>query len=140
MARRSRGVPQVMAYCGKSPSSARCAASPSSRGGGKLGMPWARLMPSYWLFTRVISRMTDSVNPCTRCEMPIIARSPSREPPVPLDGIPRDALRLQPGHASLEAVLRALQLEHDPAVVGPHLSAADVGKQIEVLDAEREDT
>jgi hypothetical protein len=47
MARRSDGVPQVIAYWWKSPSMARWAASISSRGGGKFGMPWARLMPSY---------------------------------------------------------------------------------------------
>src|SRR5215467_15468626 len=69
MARRSRGAPQVIAYWWKSPSSARWAASTSSRGGGKLGMPWARLMPSCSLLTRVISRITDSVKPCTRLEI-----------------------------------------------------------------------
>src|SRR6267142_1414229 len=69
MARRSDGVPHVIAYWWKSPSMARWAASISSRGGGKLGIPWARLMPSYWLLTRVISRITDSVNPWTRLEI-----------------------------------------------------------------------
>src|SRR5262245_60436691 len=69
MARRRRGVPHVMAYWWKSPSSARWAASTSTSGGRKFGMPWARLMPPCWLFTRVISRMTDSVNPCTRFEI-----------------------------------------------------------------------
>ena len=56
-------MPQVIAYWWKSPSMARWAASMSSRGGLKFGIPWARLMPSYWLLTRVISRITDSVNP-----------------------------------------------------------------------------
>src|SRR3990172_4652857 len=48
---------------------ARWAASRSSLGGGKLGIPWARLTPPYWLLTRVISRITDSVNPWTRLEI-----------------------------------------------------------------------
>src|ERR1041384_7465908 len=69
MAARRGGAPQVIAYWWKSPSSARCAASTTARGGGKFGMPWARFTPPYWLTTRVISRMTDSVNPWTRSEM-----------------------------------------------------------------------
>src|SRR3989304_4614399 len=48
---------------------ARWAASRSSLGGAKLGIPWARLTPPYWLLTRVISRITDSVNPWTRLEI-----------------------------------------------------------------------
>src|SRR5713101_187555 len=58
-----------MAYWWKSPSMARWAASRISLGGGKLGIPWARLIPSCWLLMRVISRMTDSVNPWTRFEI-----------------------------------------------------------------------
>ena len=69
MARRRPGVPHVMAYWWKSPSSARCAASMTARGGGKFGIPWARLTPPCWATTRVISRMTDSVNPWTRREI-----------------------------------------------------------------------
>src|ERR671925_62381 len=61
MARRRLGVPHVIAYWWKSPSIARCAASSSSGGGEKFGIPWARLTPPSWLTTRVISRMTDSV-------------------------------------------------------------------------------
>ena len=38
-------------------------------GGRKFGMPWARFTPPYWLTTRVISRMTDSVKPWTRWEI-----------------------------------------------------------------------
>src|SRR6266850_3538015 len=57
---------------------ARCAASISAWGGRKFGMPWARFTPPYWLTTRVISRMTDSVNPWTRREMG--TRSPSAPP------------------------------------------------------------
>src|SRR5688500_13549311 len=106
MARRSRGVPHVIAYWWKSPSSARWAASTSARGGGKFGIPWARLIPSYWLFTRVISRMTDSVKPWTRFEIPIIGREPLREHHVALNGIHGDALLLEPGHPLLEPVLR----------------------------------
>src|SRR5206468_1654713 len=65
MARRSGGAPQVTEYWWKSPSSAWWAASMSSRGGGKFGMPCARFTPPSWSTTRVISRITDSVNPCT---------------------------------------------------------------------------
>src|SRR5437762_7451109 len=36
----------------------------SSRGGGKF-VPCARFTPPSWSTTRVISRITDSVNPCT---------------------------------------------------------------------------
>src|SRR5262245_11611852 len=133
MAWRRRGVPQVMAYWWKSPSRARCAASTSSRGGGKFGMPCARLMPLYWLFTRVISRMTDSVKPWTRFEIPIIAPPPSRQHHVALDGVHRDALLLEPGHALLQAVLGALQLQHHPAVVALDVGPANVGHEVEVL-------
>src|SRR5262247_1103658 len=59
---------------------ARWAASISSRGGGKFGIPWARLMPSYWLLTRVISRITDSVQPWGRI---VIARMAEARPPLP---------------------------------------------------------
>src|SRR5712691_4034121 len=130
MARRSDGVPQVIAYWWKSPSMARWAASTSSRGGGKLGMPWARLMPSYWLLTRVISRMTDSVKPCTRLE--IIWR-PSGEDDVVLDGIDRDALPLEPRHSRFQPLGGAFQLEHAPAVIGPDIGAPDIGDEVEVL-------
>src|SRR5262245_41333805 len=70
MARRSPGAPQVIAYWWKSPSRARCAASTTAAGGAKFGIPWARLTPPYWSQTRVISRITDSVNPCTLLEIP----------------------------------------------------------------------
>src|SRR5215813_5069159 len=122
-----------MAYWWKSPSRARCAASTSSRGGGKFGMPCARLMPSYWLFTRVISRMTDSVKPWTRREIPLIAPPLSRQHHVALDGVHRDALFLQPGHALVQAVLGTLELQHDPAVVLLDVGPADVGHEVEVL-------
>src|SRR4029450_22041 len=110
MARRSRGVPQVIAYWWKSPSKARWAASTSSRGGGKLGIPWARLMPSCWLFTRVISRMTDSVNPCTRCEIPIMTAAPSA-PGSARRALPasRDGGHDRHGVASLQRGLGALE-------------------------------
>src|SRR5687767_3189523 len=75
MARRRDGVPHVIAYWWKSPSMARCAASRSSFGGAKFGMPWARLTPPCWFTTRVISRMTDSVKPCTRSDMRLMAAS-----------------------------------------------------------------
>src|SRR6266545_313060 len=142
MARRRRGVPQVIAYWWKSPSMARCAASSTSLGGGKFGIPWARLIPPYWLLTRVISRITDSVKPCTRLE--IIgapwsrrirrARAGSagksrdevlRQAAAALDGIHRDAL--------LQPLLRAFQPEHAPAVAGLDVAAADIGRDAEVL-------
>src|SRR3954470_13917532 len=75
MARRRLGAPHVTAYWWKSPSSARCAASISACGGRKFGMPWARLTPPCCMTTRVISRMTDSVNPWTRCEIGRLAAS-----------------------------------------------------------------
>src|SRR5262249_21096744 len=80
MAWRSPGVPHVIAYWWKSPSSARWAASTTAGGGAKFGMPWARLTPPYWLTTRVISRMTDSVNPWTRSEIRTrVGSAPSRD-------------------------------------------------------------
>src|SRR6266704_5310831 len=89
-----------MAYWWKSPSMARWAASRISVGGGKLGIPWARLIPSCWLLMRVISRMTDSVNPWTRFE--ITAGSGGSAP----SGYGRDD-----GHlvSRLELRLRALE-------------------------------
>src|SRR2546427_711883 len=42
-------------------------------------MPCARLTPPTSLTTRVISRMTDSVNPCTRFEIRVALM---RDPPV----------------------------------------------------------
>ena len=79
MAPRRLGAPHVIAYWWKSPSMARCAASISAWGGRKFGMPWARFTPPYWPTTRVISRMTDSVNPWTRWEIRIRA-GPQRPP------------------------------------------------------------
>src|SRR6266436_2453220 len=111
---------------------ARCAASSNSGGGGKFGMPCARLIPPYWSLTRVISRITDSVNPCTRRE--IIGRGAgSGENDVALDGVHRHALLLEPGDALLEPLLGALQLQHTPAVVGLDVGAANIGDDIEVL-------
>ncbi len=79
-------MPQVIAYWWKSPSIARWAASISSRGGGKFGIPWARLMPSYWLLTRVISRITDSVKPWTRLEIMRRGRLAGRYRPPAMAG------------------------------------------------------
>src|SRR3990172_3279787 len=117
MARRRLGVPQVIAYWWKSPSMARWAASSSSRGGGKSGIPCARLTPPCWLTTRVISRMTDSVKPWTRRE---ITRR-LREHDVALERVHLDARLLEPADAALEGRLVAVQLERHPAVGGPSL-------------------
>ncbi len=62
MARRKAFAPQVMAYWLSSASMAAFAASFSSAGQGKSGKPCARLMPSCARQSRVISRITDSVN------------------------------------------------------------------------------
>src|SRR3972149_5125641 len=101
MPRLGLGAPHVMAYWWKSPSRARWAASTSSRGGGKLGMPWARVMPPGWGPPRGLARITRSVNPCTRFEIPVIG-APSRQEDVMLDGVHRHALRLEPGHPPIE--------------------------------------
>src|SRR5687768_4596907 len=125
MARRSDGVPQVIAYWWKSPSMARWAASISSRGGGKFGMPWARLMPSYWLLTRVISRITDSVKPWTRLEI-MPRRWVARALPAARDG--RDDGDLV---ALLEGRGRALQ---EPDVFLVDVDVDEAAKLAAVLD------
>ncbi len=45
-------------------------------------MPWARLMPPCWSLTRVISRITDSVNPWTRLEIAEVATRGQRPPAI----------------------------------------------------------
>src|SRR6266496_4873332 len=55
-----------------SPRIAAHAASFIGSGIGKSGKPWARLIAPYWFATRVISRMTDSVNVEARCAVVII--------------------------------------------------------------------
>ena len=61
-AARKLGAPQVMAYwCGPVwATSAR--RSVISAGGSKSGKPWDRLMASYFMDTRVMRRITESVN------------------------------------------------------------------------------
>src|SRR5437588_2899602 len=71
IAARSSGSPQVMAYWLTSAMIAAQAASLSSCGAAKSGNPWARLMPrSPWRrrISRVISRITDSVNRVDRLD------------------------------------------------------------------------
>src|SRR3982075_2085157 len=58
----SAGLPQVIAYWLMSPLIAAHAASFIGSGIGKSGNPCARLIAPYWFATRVISRITDSVN------------------------------------------------------------------------------
>src|SRR3990172_3673821 len=127
MARRRRGVPQVIAYWWKSPSMARWAASSSSRGGAKFGTPGGGLPPPCWLTTRVISRMTDSVKPWTRRE---ITRR-LREHDVALERVHLDARLLEPADAALEGRLVAVQLERHPPVVGLDVGPADVDDDVE---------
>ena len=69
IARRNSRAPQVMAYWFTSAQMARTAASFTSAGAAKSGNPWARLMASCSMASRVISRMTDSVNCCALSEM-----------------------------------------------------------------------
>src|SRR5579875_4102989 len=84
MASRSTLAPQVVAYWWYSPprASAAWAASTISAGGSKSGKPWAKLMarsgPWRARFTRVISRMTDSVNLEALALSPIVT-SPSTD-------------------------------------------------------------
>src|SRR6185503_4460613 len=52
---------------------------------------------------------------------------------VALDGIHRDALLLEPGHALVQPILGALELQHHPAVVALDVGPADVGHEIEIL-------
>src|SRR5262245_60784854 len=118
MARRRRGAPHVIAYWWKSPSRARWAAATSSAGGGKSGIPCARLIPPCSSLTRVISRMTDSVNAWTRLE--ITRDVPTGEPtgrrsPAAGDGG-------HDGHvvAGLEGGLAAVQ-EADVLLVDVHV-------------------
>src|SRR6266516_1113744 len=65
MASRNRLAPQVIAYWFTSASIAALAASFSSGGHGKSGNPCDRLIASCSSASRVISRMTDSVNDAT---------------------------------------------------------------------------
>src|SRR3972149_11146310 len=130
MARRRRGVPRGIAYWWKSPSIARWAASSTSRGGGKFGIPCARLTPPWWITTRVISRMTDSVNPWTRFE---ITRG-LRDHDVVLDRVHLHAGLLEPADAARERGLLPVELQRDPSVVGLHVGAPDVDDDVEVLD------
>ena len=66
IARRSAGLPHVIAYWLMSPWIAAHAASFIGSGIGKSGNPCARLIAPCWLAMRVISRMTDSVNVLAR--------------------------------------------------------------------------
>ena len=63
---RSGAMPQVMAYWLNPSRMARQAASLTSSGGSKSGIPWPRLIAPYRWASRVISRMTDSVKYWTR--------------------------------------------------------------------------
>src|SRR5579885_3908366 len=62
MALRSDREPQVIAYWLMSRAIASAAASLSTAGAGKSGNPCARLMAPCCMASRVISRITDSVN------------------------------------------------------------------------------
>jgi len=62
----SAGLPHVIAYWLMSPWIAAHAASFIGAGIGKSGNPCARFIAPYWLATRVISRITDSVNVLAR--------------------------------------------------------------------------
>src|SRR3989449_6649448 len=66
IASRNSRAPQVIEYWLYPPSSARFAAAVSCEGGSKSGNPWAKFTASWSAAIRVISRMTDSGNFCTR--------------------------------------------------------------------------
>src|SRR2546422_8274200 len=86
-ASRSRLAPQVMAYWFTSSRIARAAASFRTSGAGKFGNPWARLMAPCSLASRVIPRITDSVNECVRravcIEAEVTSGRPRRDSPGP---------------------------------------------------------
>src|ERR1051325_1847602 len=65
-ASRSRLAPQVMAYWFTSSAMARAAACFKTSGAAKFGNPCARLMAACSLASRVMPRITDSVNPWVR--------------------------------------------------------------------------
>src|SRR5438093_11839567 len=65
-ASRRRFAPQVMAYWFTSSRIARAAASFRRSGAGKFGNPWARWMAPCSVASRVIPRITDSVNEWVR--------------------------------------------------------------------------
>src|SRR4026207_497309 len=62
IASRSGFAPHVIAYWLTSAKSAAAAASLISSGAGKSGKPWARLTAPCATASRLVSRMTDSVN------------------------------------------------------------------------------
>src|ERR1700722_230501 len=62
MERRRFFEPQVMAYWLMSAAIASCAARLISAGAGKSGKPWDKLTALWRIASRVISRITDSVN------------------------------------------------------------------------------
>src|SRR3989475_8075314 len=66
IASRNSRAPQVIEYWLYPPSSARFAAAVSCEGGSKSGTPWAKFPASWSAAMRVISRITDSGNFCTR--------------------------------------------------------------------------
>src|SRR2546426_1148849 len=66
IASRNSRAPQVIEYWLYPPSSARFAAAVSCEGGSKSGNPWAKFTASWSAAIRVISRITDSGNFCTR--------------------------------------------------------------------------
>src|SRR5437879_7122205 len=66
IASRNSRAPQVTEYWLYPPSSARFAAAVSCEGGSKSGNPWAKFTASWSDAIRVISRITDSGNFCTR--------------------------------------------------------------------------
>jgi hypothetical protein len=68
IASRKSRAPQVIAYWLTSSAMARRAASLTSSGAGKSGNPCDRLTAPYFMASRVISRMTDSVNRLARCD------------------------------------------------------------------------
>src|SRR5439155_6985865 len=79
-ASRRRFAPQVMAYWFTSSRSARAAASFRTSGAGKFGNPWARLMAPCSVASRVIPRITDSVNEWVRRAVCIDGKLPAEGP------------------------------------------------------------
>ena len=96
-------------------------------------------MPPYWLTTRVISRMTDSVNPCTRWEIGIPPRrAVPRGPPAMAGTIATASPSFQRGrlaargsgcppvHVDIdEAAQLAALVDQAPSQAGKLLEVAD---------------
>src|SRR5262245_15322436 len=77
-------------------------------------MPWARLMPPCSRHTRVISRITDSVNPCTRLEIRwLIAAPEPTKPPTRSRSDGRDDRRERAG-CEAASKRRPRRMPHTP--------------------------